>query len=84
MMDSPLEVLSAEQLVDHPLTDRVIAATLADKGAMTYDDLTTETGIPRRTVKSGILRLRDANLVVSEPLPTQPRLMRHRLAIEKS
>lgn len=82
-MGRPLDVLASERLADHPLTDRVIAATLADNGAMTYDDLTTETGIPRRTIKSSVLRLREAGLVVSEPLPTRPRLLRHRLAIER-
>ncbi|WP_135363460.1 helix-turn-helix domain-containing protein [Halosimplex halophilum] len=75
------EVLTAYELADRLLSDRVVAATLAAQGPATYQEISDATGIPTRTVKDAVRRLREDDLATTEKDPTNPRGTRHRLTL---
>lgn len=60
----------------------VFAALEEASRPLTYDDLATELGVSRRTVKTAVYALRDADVVVSFPSPHAPNQKLHTLATD--
>ena len=58
----------------------IFAALEAAPEPLTYDDLATELGVSRKTVKTAVYDLRDADVVVSRPSPSTPNQKLHMFA----
>lgn len=73
------DLLHDDEFADRPLTQRVIAALLADKGPLSYEEIVEETAIPFSTVKDAVLDLKRDGYIESRPAPHRPKAKRHDL-----